>query len=40
MTLQAAAQDGAQRACGALLDNVTGRVVFLVDFHVWKVPDR
>ena len=40
VTLQAAAQDGAQRACDALLDNVTGRSVFLVDFHVWKVPDR
>ena len=40
MTLQALARDASQRACDALLDNVAGRSVFLVDFHVWKVPDR
>ena len=40
VTFQALARDGAQRACDGLLDNVAGRSVFLVDFHVWKVPDR
>ncbi|CAK0731645.1 hypothetical protein CVIRNUC_000023 [Coccomyxa viridis] len=40
VTVQALARDGAQRACDGLLDNVAGRSVFLVDFHVWKVPDR
>ena len=40
VTVQALARDGAQRMCDGLLDHVAGRSVFLVDFHVWKVPDR